>query len=110
ALSWVLYILVGLAVGRLPLRRWTTALGLLVGGALVAAAGYLPGLALERSTSGLVQDLVTIEPHSNTTFEMLGNVGFAVAVLGLCLLLTTSVPPMRVVLTPVSAMGAMSLT
>lgn len=110
ALSWVLYILVGLAVGRMPLRRWTTALGLLVGGALVAAAGYLPGLALEQSTGGLVQDLVTIEPHSNTTFEMLGNVGFAVAVLGLCLLLTTSVPPMRVILTPVSAMGAMSLT
>lgn len=110
ALSWVLYILVGLAVGRMPLRRWSTALGLLVGGALVSAAGYLPGLALERETSGLLQDLVTIEPHSNTFFEMVGNVGFAVAVLGLCLVVTTSVAPMRVVLTPVSAMGAMSLT
>ncbi|GAB2599513.1 heparan-alpha-glucosaminide N-acetyltransferase domain-containing protein [Pseudactinotalea suaedae] len=110
ALSWLLYILVGLAVGRMPLQRWTTQLGLLVGGALVAAAGYLPGLALERSTTGLTQDLVTIEPHSNTSFEMIGNVGVAVAVLGLCLLLTTAVAPLRVILTPVSAMGALSLT
>ncbi|WP_420113622.1 DUF418 domain-containing protein [Pseudactinotalea sp.] len=110
ALSWLLYILVGLAIGRMPLRRWTTQIGLLLGGAFVAAAGYLPGLALERSTTGLVQDLVTIEPHADTSFEMLGNVGVAVAVLGLCLLLTTAITPIRIALTPVSAMGAMSLT
>jgi len=77
---------------------------------VVAAAGYLPGLALERSTTGLTQDLVTIEPHSDTTFEMVGNVGVAVTVLGLCLLLTTALAPLRVILTPVSAMGALSLT
>lgn len=110
ALSWLLYILVGLAIGRMPLRRWSTQVGLLVGGAFVAAAGYLPGLALERSTTGLVQDLVTIEPHADTSFEMLGNVGVAVAILGLCLLLTTAITPIRIALTPVSAMGAMSLT
>jgi uncharacterized membrane protein YeiB len=110
ALSWVMYILVGLAVGRMPLRRWQVQLGLLTAGCLVAAAGYLPGLALERTTSGLAQDLVTIEPHSDTTFEMVGNVGVAIAVLGLCLLLTTSIAPVRFVLTPLSAMGAMSLT
>lgn len=110
ALSWILYVLVGLAVGRMAMRRWQTQLGFLVCGALVAAAGYLPGLALERSTTGLVQDLVTIEPHSDTTFEMVGNVGFSVAVLGLCLLLTTSLTPARILLTPVSAMGSMSLT
>ena len=110
ALSWLLYILVGLAVGRMELRRWQVQLALLLGGAFVAAAGYLPGLALERSTTGLAQDLVTIEPHSDTSFEMLGNVGVAIAVLGLCLLLTTAITPLRILLTPVSAMGAMSLT
>lgn len=110
ALSWLLYVLVGLAVGRMAMQRWQTQLALLLGGAAVAAVAYLSGAALERSTTGLVQDLVTIEPHADTTFEMVGNVGFAVAVLGLCLLLTTAVAPLRVLLTPVSAMGAMSLT
>lgn len=110
ALSWLLYILVGLAVGRLPLRSLATQAGLLVVGVAVAAAGYLPGLALEQRTSGLAQDLVTIEPHADTTFEMVGNVGVAVAVLGLCLLLTTAVRPLRILLYPLSAIGAMSLT
>lgn len=110
ALSWILYALVGLAVGRMQLGRWQTQLGLLVAGVVVAVTGYLPGALLERTTSGLAQDLVTIEPHSGTVFEMVGNVGVALGVLGLCLLLTTAIAPIRILLTPVSAMGAMSLS
>ncbi|MFV0426545.1 MAG: DUF418 domain-containing protein [Beutenbergiaceae bacterium] len=109
AMSWLSYILVGLAVGRLPLRRIGVQLALTGSGVLVAVAGYLPGLMLQRVTSGLLQSLVTIQPHSDTSFEIVGNIGCGLVILGLCLLVT-SWAPVRVLLTPISAVGSMSLT
>ncbi len=49
----------------------------------------------------------TAVPHSGTPFEILGSGGFAVAFLGLCLLI---MPLVRVVFAPIVAMGSMSLT
>lgn len=49
----------------------------------------------------------TAVPHSGTPFEIYGSGGFAVAFLGLCLLIT---PLVRFVFHPIIAMGAMSLT
>ncbi|MFV0253224.1 MAG: heparan-alpha-glucosaminide N-acetyltransferase domain-containing protein [Beutenbergiaceae bacterium] len=109
ALSWLSYILVGLAVGRLGLTRPLVQVALVAAGVLVAGAGYLPGLALEWETTGLARDLVTIAPHADTTFEIIGNIGVAVAILGVCLLIA-SLAPLRVLLFPISAMGSMSLT
>src|SRR5699024_2965715 len=53
--------------------------------------------------------LVSTQPHTDSAVEMVGNTGVAVAVIALCLLVTR-VPVPRVLLTPVSASGAMSLT
>lgn len=47
------------------------------------------------------------EPHSNTIFEALGSGGFAIAALGLCLLIGRLA---RNVLFPLAAVGSMSLT
>lgn len=49
----------------------------------------------------------TTVPHSGTPFEIFGSGGFAVAFLGLCLLV---MPLCRIILRPIIAMGSMSLT
>ena len=48
-------------------------------------------------------------PHSGTTFELLGVTGSALAVLGVCLLITRA-SVVRTVLYPLAAVGAMTLT
>lgn len=48
-------------------------------------------------------------PHTDTTLEVLGSGGFALAVLGLCLLLGARRPVLRV-LAPLAAVGSMALT
>lgn len=113
AITWLGYILVGVAIGRMNLRSIGTPLRLLGVGGAVAALAYGLGHLAEQSVDGrrgaLSFDLVTIEPHANTTTEMVGNAAFAAALLGLCLLVTRA-KPAQVALTPVSATGAMSLT
>ncbi len=52
-------------------------------------------------------DFVVAQPHSATTFETLGSGGFALVVLGICLLLGGLA---RTVLFPLAAVGSMSLT
>ena len=51
--------------------------------------------------------LVVAAPHSGTTLDLIGTAGSAVAVLGLCLLLTRKSAG---VLYPVAAAGSMTLT
>ncbi len=124
-LPWTAYLLAGLAVGRLDLRRRGVALGLLGGGAalalaasvasrlLVAAAGPAldPASLLQRqagttSTSTwwwLAVDL----PHSGTPFDLAHTTGTALAVLGALLLLARAAPPL--VWLP-AAVGSVPLT
>lgn len=52
-------------------------------------------------------DFFNATPHSNTTPEVLGNLGVGLAVIGLCLWLS---PLARHVLYPVAAVGSLSLT
>lgn len=112
-ITWLAYILVGVAVGKTDLRSPRTAAVLLAAGSIAAGVGYGAGAWAERSVGGaegyVPFDLVTIEPHANTTPEMLGNAGFAVAVLGLCLLAMTP-RAMQVLAAPLNAVGSMSLT
>ncbi len=113
AISWIAYLLVGLAVGRASLRRVRTQLVLLGSGVAVAVVGYGTGVLLQDlwqpspHTFGAL--LVSTQPHTDSAVEMVGNTGVALAVVGLCLLLTRPTVG-RVLLTPVSASGAMSLT
>lgn len=113
AISWVAYLLVGLAVGRAGLRSLRTQLVLLGSGVAAALVGYGGGVLLQDlvrpGPDTFAELLVSTQPHADSAVEMVGNTGVAVAVLALCLLLTR-VKVGAVVLTPVSASGAMSLT
>ncbi len=48
-----------------------------------------------------------VSPHSGGTFEIIGSGGFAIAVIGVCLLLARWI---RVALVPIAAVGSMPLT
>lgn len=135
-LTWTTYLLVGLAVGRLALREARVAAALVAVGAVAAVgARLLSALLLDRAggraalvapdfgrdqvdralDAGLFgvtptadpEWLLVAAPHSGTTFDLVGTAGSAIAVLGVCLLLTgRGVGP----LLPVAAAGSMTLT
>jgi uncharacterized membrane protein len=116
-LAWSAYLLAGLAVGRLALDRRRTAVGLLVGGAALAAAANVVSWVLlvplgghdriaavtrlrGRDVADVVAEgrfgtvptttwwwLATDAPHSTTPPDLLHTTGTALAVLGLLLLL-----------------------
>lgn len=108
--TWIAFLLAGMGVGRLDLRALPQQ-GLLVtvGGAL-ALAGY--GAAL--LTAPAVRDapffstVLTAEDHSSGLWEVIGSGGFAIAVIGACLLLCRT--PLRWVAVPLRAVGSMPLT
>src|SRR5699024_10773067 len=87
ALSWIAYLLVGLAVMRLDLRRLRTAWLLLAAGAAATAAGYGLGLwaeaALGPGAPPYLIALVSAAPHTDSGPELLGNAGVAVMVVAL---------------------------
>lgn len=116
-LQWLAYLLVGLAIGRLPLDKARVAWVLLVGGATLGFAAKALGDALINTWGGLkalrraIGDsrwplesllqvnltgieqtgswwwLATAAPHSGTTLDLLHSAAVAGAVLGACLLL-----------------------
>lgn len=111
ALSWLAYALVGLAVQRLPLDRPITQARLLGAGVLAATAGYggghlLTPLAAEHE---YLTSLVAVEPHTDSGFEILGNIGACLIVISLSLVLTRPAV-VRILLSPVLAAGSMALT
>jgi len=121
AMIWLVFVLVGLGVGRLDLRVRRVQGWMLGAGVALAAVGYGLGVAVTPATepSAPVQTatstlpavdfstLLTTEPHSGSPFEVIGSTGFVLAVLALCLL---AVPLLRYVLYPIAAVGAMALT
>ncbi|MFI9487417.1 heparan-alpha-glucosaminide N-acetyltransferase domain-containing protein [Promicromonospora sp. NPDC052451] len=163
ALVWMAYVLAGLAVGRSDLRSPTLQLGLVAGGFGLAAICSLASSVLVAGAGGTAtiegQVAVTSSayvtpapgwsdpwpplaglylegPHDDTMFEALGSGGFALGVLGLCLLLGRVVDAgarpggaegaggaggagwfgraarwvVLVVVTPLAAVGALALT
>jgi uncharacterized membrane protein YeiB len=108
-LIWLAFLFTGLGIGRLDLtssRVPTRLVG--VGGAL-AVAGYGLGVALAgllRRLEG-AEVIFTVEPHSGSMFEVIGSGGFAMAVIGLCLLAADRA---RWPLFPLEATGSMALT
>lgn len=115
-LTWTAYLLLGLAVGRLPLAAARTAAGLAAGGLALAGAGLAAGAATLRLAGGadalgrstgesgpavllrLATSSYGVSPtqswwwlgtagrHSGTTPDLLHTAGSALAVLGVCLL------------------------
>ncbi|MFI6577639.1 DUF418 domain-containing protein [Nocardiopsis sp. NPDC050513] len=114
AVVFMAYVIAGMVVGRLDLRALRTRLWLLGGGVATAVAGYGTSWLLVHPFSGvlpggdyLYSELFASYSHSNTTLEVVGNTGVAVAVLGLCLLVADRA---RVLVYPLAAAGAMTLT
>lgn len=131
-------VLLGLGLGRIDLslpRVHATLVGV---GSSLALLGYGTSLVLTRAfaatdttpldglESGSVTDgrwagtdfppisqFVTAEPHSGTAFEAIGSGGFALIVLGICLVCGSAMDrhaPVRRALFPLTALGSMSLT
>jgi uncharacterized membrane protein YeiB len=128
---WFAYVLVGLGVGRLDLGDLRTALRLVAAGALLVVVTLLTGwIAIARGvfTGWSLDDwrllfvntpypyeragwdeLWFVGEHSSRPLNVLSAMGSALLVIGLCALLAR-LPWARLVLTPVRAAGAMTLT
>ncbi len=105
---WFAFLLAGLVLARSDLGNRLTAAGAIVAGTLSAVLGYsaaqfIPG--------------VTAAAHSDSTAEVFGSGGVAIAVIGILSLLDSATGVgervsrvLRFVLAPVAAAGAMVLT
>lgn len=105
ALVWVAYLLAGLALGRQDLAAAAVQRRTALVGAALAVAGYGGGWV----TRLVVGDgaLTSTEPHSSTTFEVVGNTGVALLVVAACLALA---PRAEAAVAPVAAVGALAFT
>ena len=128
---WFAYVLVGLGVGRLDLGRARVALLVLGGGVVLLAVSFGAGaLAISRGVfddwyvQGWQQlfvrasypyeparwrELWLVGEHTSRPLNVVGAIGSALVVIGLCALVMR-IPWSRVVLRPLSAAGAMTLS
>ena len=128
---WFAYVLVGLGIGRLDLRELRTAVRITAGGAVLLATTLaigLVGIAREAFGETGVQgwrllfvhgdypyapahwhELWLVGEHTSRPLNVLSAIGSALLVIGLCALVVR-MPWARLVLTPVRAAGAMTLT
>lgn len=129
--AWFAYVLVGLGIGRLDLGRARVALAVAGGGAALLAASLAVGLvAIARDTfadSSLDgwrllfvragypyepaqwRELWLVGEHTSRPLNVLGAIGSALVVIGLCALVV-KVPWSGLLLRPLRAAGAMTLT
>ncbi len=124
ALIWWTFVLVGLAVGRshlgsVPVRNTLVAagLGLAVvgyGGGWVTTQWWAAGRPSEGPLDGADRPghwdpawLSGAAPHSGTTFEVAGSVGFALVVIAVCLVVADRLPTATF---PLASVGSMALT
>jgi uncharacterized protein len=131
AAVWFAYVLVGLGIGRLDLGRVRVALAVLAGGVALLAVSlgagavaisrgvfddyYVQGWRLLFVRSGYPYEPATwkelwlVGEHTSRPLNVLGAIGSALVVIGLCALVAR-IPWTRLVLRPVRAAGAMTLT
>lgn len=109
---WIAFLLAGLAVGRLDLGAVRTAVLLVASGAVLAAVAYglnaVSGSTLGEEPFSILYAVWTARAHSSGLLEVVGSGGFALAVIGLCLLACRTV--LRWPAIPLRAVGAMPLT
>ncbi|CAL9549281.1 DUF418 domain-containing protein [Streptomyces sp. SudanB52_2052] len=136
ALTWMSFVIAGMALGRLDLSSGTVQKRLAAFGAaltavaygmslLLAGKGALKSLAEGGSSSGgsgsvpldsgSLPDmpaslLLKAGPHSGTTFDIIGSVGVAILVIVGATVLMDRLPRLRRLAKPVIAVGTMSLT
>ncbi|PZF58619.1 hypothetical protein DEI92_11270 [Curtobacterium sp. MCBD17_034] len=127
-LTFLGFLLVGLAVGRsdLPARR--TQVLLVVTGTALAVAAYTVGAVVApvdpavavvtgvpsaggaTGPSAVLQEWLSPRAHSSSVVDVLGSTGVAVAVLGACLLLTERRARLARIVWPAVAVGSMPLS
>ncbi|WP_244571523.1 hypothetical protein [Mesorhizobium carmichaelinearum] len=128
AMTWVPFVIAGMAIARLDLSRQASHWRLGLAGGALAVLGYggswlalrlLPGVpaALQESAQWWsdqgsldYSSPLIAAPHSETTFAILGNTGCAMIVLAVCLLAMDALPHLRKLVWPIIAVGSMSLT
>ena len=108
---WIAFLLAGMGMGRLDLRRGRVQATLVAAGAALAVIGYgasiLAGPAM-AARSPYLAAVWSAEAHSSGLGEVIGSGGFAIATIGACLLVCRT--PLRWVAIPVRAVGSMPLT
>ncbi|MGW7545803.1 DUF418 domain-containing protein [Streptomyces sp. NPDC054770] len=139
-LTWMPFVVAGMAVARLDLTRPGVRSRLALAGGGLALLGYggswlalrlVPhalstvaaatdgGSASSAWWSDTVGDpegrtpltwLLVAAPHSQTTFSVLGNTGVALAVVAGCLTVADRMPRLMALAGPVAAVGTMALT
>ncbi|MEV5988523.1 DUF418 domain-containing protein [Streptomyces sp. NPDC052051] len=138
ALSWVPFVIAGMAVARLDLASTVVRARLAVTGAALMVIGYggswlalhLPGVADAIGASAGAGDgtsmwwsdtsgspsgdtpawLLAASPHSETTLSILGNTGVAILVVAVCLAAMDALPRLHTLARPIIAVGSMSLS
>ncbi|NUR02523.1 MAG: DUF418 domain-containing protein [Streptomyces sp.] len=137
ALTWMPFVIAGMALGRMDLsaaavqrRLAVLGAGLVVGAyglsLLLAGRNALRSTAEDGAASGgseaasmgsgstsprlSFSDLLSAGPHSGTTFDIIGSVGVAILVIVGATVLMDRLPRLRRLAKPVIAVGTMSLT
>lgn len=109
---WIAFVVAGMALGRVDIRRASAQVTMLGAGvALVVVAGMASTVAAAAGLSATDTYLGTVlstEAHSGGLLEVVSSGGFAVAVLGACLLVCRT--PLTWLLLPLRAVGSMPLT
>ncbi|MDE0545863.1 heparan-alpha-glucosaminide N-acetyltransferase domain-containing protein [Microbacterium sp. C7(2022)] len=116
--TWIAFVFAGMALGRADVRRLRTQIGMLVVGATLCGIGALlaawtapsPAVSSQGAwgSPSYLEQVFSAEPHSTGLWEAIGSGGFALAVIGACLLLCRTIVSMP--LFPLRALGAMPLT
>jgi uncharacterized membrane protein YeiB len=137
ALTWVPFVIAGMAVARLDLAATAVRTRLALTGVALAVTGYgsswlalrlVPGAAeavreaeggmgmssAPSGNAGVFGDtpagLLLASPHSEATLSIVGNTGVAILVITACLAAMDAFPRLRRLAGPVIAVGSMSLT
>ncbi|WP_328429588.1 DUF418 domain-containing protein [Streptomyces sp. NBC_00443] len=138
ALTWIPFVIAGMAVARLDLAATAVPARLAWAGVALAVIGYggswlalhlvpgaLPAIGASgwggnpasawwSDTAGGPSDtpysLLVASPHSETTLSILGSTGVAIVVVTACVAATSPFPRLRRLAGPVVAVGSMSLT
>ncbi len=110
--TWIVFVVAGLGVARAGIGRLSVQLWLVAVGGALALAGYgtdaATGADPETEASTFGGAVWTARAHSSGLLEVIGSGGFALAVLGVCLLLCRTA--VRWVVLPLRAVGSMPLT
>jgi uncharacterized membrane protein YeiB len=110
ALTWVVFAIAGLGIGRLALGSAHVQLRLVTVGAGLAVLAYGASALLEAALAAPPpgwEFILSTQPHQGSPFEVVGSGGFAIAVIGLCLRGAALLP---VVLVPLESVGQLALT